>query len=43
MVGEATEGIVARKNAVGEEDEQKERNGQNEEIVIGQRFDKMTV
>lgn len=43
MVGEATEGIVARKNAVGKENEQEERNGQNEEIVIGQRFDKMTV
>ena len=34
MVGEATEGIVARKNAVGKEDEQEERNGENEEIVI---------
>ena len=43
MVGEATEGVVARKNAVGKEDEQEERNGENEEIVIRQRFYKMTV
>ncbi len=43
MVGEATKGVVARKDAVGQENEQEEGDGEDEEIVVGKCFGEMTV
>ena len=43
MVCETTEGVLRWKNAVRKENEEEERNGENEEVVVGQGFGKMTV
>lgn len=43
MVGEATERVITRKDAVGQEDEQEEWDGENEEVVERQGFGKMTM
>lgn len=43
MVCETTEGILGWKNAIRKENEEEERNGKNEEVVVGQGFGEMTV
>ena len=42
MVCETTEGVLGWKNAIRKENEEEERNGKNEEVVVGQGFGKMT-
>jgi hypothetical protein len=43
MVCETTEGVLWWKNAIRKENEEEERNGENEEVVVGQGFGEMTV
>ena len=43
MVCETTEGVLGWKNAIRKENEEEKRNGENEEVVVGQGFGEMTV
>ena len=43
MVCETTESILGWENAIRKENEEEERNGENEEVVVGQGFGEMTV
>ena len=43
MVCETTEGVLGWKNAIRKENEEEKRNGENEEVVVGKGFGKMTV
>lgn len=43
MVCETTESILGWENAIRKENEEEERDGKNEEVVVGQGFGKMTV
>lgn len=43
MVCETTESILGWENAIRKENEEEERNGKNEEVVVGQGFGEMTV
>ena len=43
MMCETTEGVLRWKNAIRKENEEEERDGKNEEVVVGQGFGEMTV
>ena len=43
MVCETTESILGWENAIRKENEEEERNGKSEEVVVGKGFGKMTV
>ena len=43
MMCETTEGVLGWKNAIRKENEEEKRNGENEEVVVGQGFGEMSV